>query len=254
MSGKLVLVGIGPGSIDCMTREVYAALGSANIVVGYSVYIELVKPFFPQKEYLSTPMKKEEERCRLALLKANSGNNVVFICGGDSGIYGLASLAYMIAYKEFKDVAIEVLPGVTAASAGASVLGAPLVTDFAVISLSDALTAWSTIEKRLRGASSADFCIVLYNPSSKKRFDYLKKACSVLLEVLPKNTVCGIVENISRDNENSVVCTLEELYNMRVNMFTTVFIGNSTTVNVNGKMITPRGYNYERSSALRGNN
>ena len=162
------------------------------------------------------------------------------ICSGDAGIYGMASPLLELA-DEF-GVEVEIIAGVTAASSGAALLGSPLTCDFAVISLSDLLTPMELIEKRLENASEADLCIVLYNPSSHRRSDYLKRACEIVMRHRSPQTVCGIVQNISRDGEHSRILTLAELSDTQVDMFTTVFIGNSATKNINGKMVTPRGY------------
>ena len=163
------------------------------------------------------------------------------VCSGDAGIYGMAGLICEIG-KDYPEIGIEVVPGITAASGGAAVLGAPLMHDFAVISLSDLLTPWELIEKRLDAAAEADFVICLYNPSSKKRSDYLEKACRIIMEHQSPDTVCGYVKNIGREGQTSQLLTLKELAVTKVDMFTTVYIGNSQTKVINGKMVTPRGY------------
>ena len=240
---KLIVAGIGAGSYDGLTVGVVKALENADLIVGYTVYCELVKPYFPDKEFLSTAMMREIERCRLALEHAASGKLTVMICSGDAGIYGMASPILELADEYGVD--IEIMPGVTAATSGAALLGSPITCDFAVISLSDLLTPMETIEKRLEGAAMADLCIVLYNPSSRKRADYLKHACSIVMKYRSPETVCGIARNIGRDGESSVVLTLAELAETPTDMFSTVFIGNSTTKNIDGRMVTPRGYKNE---------
>ena len=167
------------------------------------------------------------------------------VCSGDAGIYGLASLMYEIG-TDYPDVALEVIPGITAANSGAAVLGAPLNHDFCTISLSDLLTPWETIEKRLLAAAEGDFVIALYNPSSHKRKDYLARACEILLRVLEPERPCGYVENIGRDETKATVCRLDELKDAQVNMFTTVFIGDRGTEIIDGKLVTKRGYQIER--------
>lgn len=238
---KLYIVGIGPGGKEGMTYEAEAALRRSDCIVGYHVYTDLVKTDFPEKEYVTTPMTKEVDRCREALKNADSGKIVSLICSGDAGVYGMSGLVLQL-HEEYPAVEIQVVAGVTAALAGAAVLGAPLIHDFALISLSDLLTPWEKIEKRLILAAEADFVIVLYNPSSKKRHDYLRKACDLILQHQSPETVCGLVENIGREGERAKVLTLGELREETVNMFTTVFIGNSQTKNLDGKMVTPRGY------------
>ncbi|PXV95813.1 precorrin-3B C17-methyltransferase [Lachnotalea glycerini] len=238
---KLYVVGIGPGNYEQMTIEAYEALKDCDIIVGYTVYVELVKEHFSDKEFLTTPMTKEVERCELAFEKASQGNTTAMICSGDAGVYGMSGLILEIGQK-YENVEVNIISGVTAAMSGAGVLGAPLIHDFAVISLSDLLTPMEKIEKRLECAAMADFVICLYNPSSRKRSDYLRKACDIVLQHASKETVCGYVQNIGREGEHAVVLTLEQLRDSTVDMFTTVFIGNSQTKNINGKMVTPRGY------------
>ncbi len=238
---KVFVVGLGPGSIEKMTGEALATLEQCDVIAGYDVYIDLIKEQFGHKELLSTPMRKEVERCRLALAEAAKGKTVAMVCSGDAGVYGMAGLLYELA-EEFPPMEIQVVPGITAACSGAAVLGAPLIHDFAVISLSDLLTPWELIEKRLDAAGMADFAICLYNPSSKKRHDYLQKACDILLRHRSLDTVAGTVKNIGREQETATVMTLAELRDTQVDMFTTVFIGNSQTKNMAGKMVTPRGY------------
>ncbi|OYP01432.1 precorrin-3B C(17)-methyltransferase, partial [Lachnotalea glycerini] len=200
------------------------------MIVGYTVYVELVKEHFSDKEFLTTPMTKEVERCELAFEKASQGNTTAMICSGDAGVYGMSGLILEIGQK-YENVEVNIISGVTAAMSGAGVLGAPLIHDFAVISLSDLLTPMEKIEKRLECAAMADFVICLYNPSSRKRSDYLRKACDIVLQHASKETVCGYVQNIGREGEHAVVLTLEQLRDSTVDMFTTVFIGNSQTKN-----------------------
>lgn len=238
---KVVVVGIGPGGYEQMTVRAAKALEKCDIIVGYTVYVDLVREHYAEKEFLTTPMKQEVARCELAFEHANMGKTVAMICSGDAGVYGMSGLICQVG-ENFKDVEIEVIPGVTAALSGAAVLGAPLIHDFAVISLSDLLTPWEKIEARLRAAGTADFCISMYNPSSMKRHDYLQKACDILLESRNPATVCGTVQNIGREGECMNIYTLSELRDTKVDMFTTVFIGNSQTTVMNGRMVTPRGY------------
>ncbi len=239
--GKIMVVGIGPGSYEEMTIRAAEALKSCDTIVGYTVYVDLVRDHFPGKEFLTTPMTKEVDRCELAFALAAEGKTVAMICSGDAGVYGMSGLMLEIG-ERYPEIPVEVIPGVTAAVGGASVLGAPLIHDFAVISLSDLLTPWEKIEKRLSAAAEADFVICLYNPSSRKRYDYLQKACDRILAWRPGTTVCGLVRNIGREGEEHRVLTLAELRDTQVDMFTTVFIGNSQTKEVGGRMVTPRGY------------
>jgi precorrin-3B C17-methyltransferase len=186
-------------------------------------------------------MKKEVDRCKLAVRYALLGKTVSMVCSGDAGVYGMAGIMYEVAC-EYKGIEIIVVPGITAACSAAAVLGAPLIHDFSVISLSDLLTPWEKIEKRLLLASDADFVICLYNPQSKKRSDYLKRACEIMLVHKSPNTSCGFVKNIGRDGEKATLCRLDELGDQDVDMFTTVIIGNSQTKFIGDKLVTPRGY------------
>ena len=238
---KVYVIGMGPGAYEQMTVAAVEALKGCDVIVGYTVYVDLMKKYFPEKEFMTTPMRKEPERCRLAFEEAKKGRVTAMVCSGDSGIYGMAGLMYEIG-EEYPEVEIEVLPGVTAAMGGAAVLGAPLGHDCCMISLSDLLTPWELIKERLRCAAKADFVICLYNPSSRKRSTYLAKACEIMLEYKAEDTVCGIVKNIAREGETMQTLTLKELKETTVDMFSTVFIGNKQTKVIREKMVTPRGY------------
>ncbi len=240
---KLYVVGIGPGKYAGMTREAIQALEESDVIVGYTVYVDLVKDHFPDKTFLTTPMRREVERVELALAEAVKGQTVAMVCSGDPGVYGMSGLCEELAVK-YPDVTVKTVPGVSAVLSGAAILGAPLMHDFAVVSLSDLMTPWETIEKRLRAAAGADFVICLYNPSSHKRKDYLSRACDIILETASPGTVCGIARNIGREGESARVLTLAELRDTEVDMFSTVFIGNSQTKAIRGRMVTPRGYDH----------
>lgn len=242
MSGNLYVVGLGPGDESMLTGQARAALAASDVLCGYTVYVDLVKPLFPEKETYTTAMRGEMERCRWALETATAGKNVALVCSGDAGVYGMASPVLELA-KEYPDVRIEVVPGVTAALSGAAVLGAPLGHDFCVISLSDLLTPWSLIEKRLQCAALGDFALCLYNPASHRRKDHLQRAVDILLAAgKDAATPCATVRNIARPGQQAQFCTLEKLREAPVDMFTTVFVGSSSTVQQGAWMITPRGY------------
>lgn len=241
---KIYIVGIGPGEYESMTIKAQKVLKSCDLIIGYTVYINLVKDYFPDKEFLKTPMKKEADRCIMAFEEAEKGKNVAVICSGDAGIYGMTGLMYELS-ERYPGIEIESVSGVSAMISGAGIIGAPISHDFAVISLSDLLTPWDKIQRRLKCAAQGDFVICIYNPSSKKRNDYLEKACDILLQYKMEKTICAIAQNIGREGERTVIMTLKELKNTKVDMFTTVFIGNSQTKIVGGKMVTPRGYRYE---------
>lgn len=238
---QLYVVGIGPGAREKMTFEAEEILSGCDVIAGYTVYVQLLKNRFPKKEFLITGMTQERERCRLALQAAKTGKTTAMVCSGDAGVYGMAGILLEMG-EAFPEVDIEVIPGVSAALSGGALLGAPLGHDFAVISLSDLLTPWEKIKRRLQAAAMADFVICLYNPASRSRKDYLKKACEIVLSYQSPEIVCGYARNIGRDGETCGILTLEKLKGMQADMFTTVFIGNSMTRNINGKMVTPRGY------------
>lgn len=239
--GKVIVVGIGPGDYENMTIRADRALRSCDVIVGYHVYVDLVKERYPDKEYLTTPMTREAQRCQMALDAAMGGKTVAMVCSGDSGIYGMAALIYELR-GENPVPEIEVIPGLTAACSGGALLGAPLTHDFAVISLSDRLTPWEKIEKRLESAAQADLSMVLYNPASHSRPDHLRKACEILLRTLPEDRPCAIARNIGRAGEERQFLTLKALRDADADMFCTVFIGNAMTKMIGGNLVTPRGY------------
>lgn len=240
---KLVrLVGIGAGGAEGMTLEARAALEDCDLIVGYTEYVRLVGPLFPGKPTLATPMMREVERCRMALDRAQAGESVCMVCSGDSGVYGMASPMLELS-EEYPEVDVEVVAGVTAAQSGSAVLGAALSHDFACVSLSDLLTPWELIERRLKAVAEADFCLALYNPRSKRRADHLARAAQIMIDAgKGADTVCGWVRNIGREGQESGLTTLEGLKSLEADMFTTVYVGNARTRVVRGKMVTPRGY------------
>lgn len=238
---KLYVVGIGPGDYENMTVRADRVLRKCDVIVGYHVYVDLVKGQYPDKEYYTTPMTREVQRCQMALELAREGKTVAMICSGDSGIYGMAALIY-----ELRGAApvpeIEVVPGLTAACSGAALLGAPLTHDFTVVSLSDRLTPWEKIEQRLRCCAQSDLTLVLYNPVSRGRPDHLRRTCEILLEYLPEDRPCGICRNIGREEESVRILTLGELKDAQADMFCTIFVGNAMTTVIGENLITPRGY------------
>ncbi|MCR5590337.1 MAG: precorrin-3B C(17)-methyltransferase [Lachnospiraceae bacterium] len=238
---RIYVVGIGPGDESMMTHQAMDALRESDVIIGYRSYTDLVKERFPGKEIIESSMRQERERCRKCIELAAAGRTVALICSGDAGVYGMASpLIEEAAKRGYDDIVI--VPGVTAALSGAAMLGAPIGHDFCTISLSDLLTPWEIIEKRLRLAAEADFCIAIYNPASRGRADYLKRACDVLLELLPPDRVCGYAKNIGRSESSRMICTLSELAGIDAGMSVTVFVGNSMTYSDGKRMITPRGY------------
>lgn len=241
---KLYVVGIGPGDLKHMTCEAREALEAAEVVVGYRTYLDFIEPLLVGKEVISTGMTKEVERCREALRVVASGQPVALVSGGDAGIYGMAGLVLELVEKgEFGSPEIVVIPGVSALQSAAAVLGAPLMHDFAVISLSDLLTPWDTIEKRIAAAAAADFVVALYNPRSTGRVRQIERARELLLSDRPGNTPVGIVRNACREGEEKTVTTLDDMLSHEIDMFSIVIIGNSATfVDGSGRMVTPRGY------------
>ena len=240
--GRLFAVGIGPGDERYMTGEAVAAIEESEVVFGFGTYAKLLRERFPAKEYRVSGMGQEVLRCREALSYASEpGASACVISSGDAGIYGMTGLLYELS-ADFEDVEILTVPGISAVISGGAVLGAPCMNDFCVISLSDHLTPWDMIEKRLAAACDGDLVICIYNPMSKTRPDHLKKACDILLSGKDPETVCGWVKNIGREGTESRVLSLGDLRDEKLDMFTTVFVGNSQTVVIGGKMVTKRGY------------
>lgn len=247
MAKRLYVVGLGPGDQKYFTYQARAALEDAQVLCGYTVYVDLVKGLYPDKETYTTPMTREIERCRWALETAAAGKTTALVCSGDAGVYGMAGPVLQLA-PQWPEVDVEVVPGVTSALSGGALLGAPIGHDFCVISLSDLLTPWPAIENRLRRAAEGDFSIVLYNPASHKRPDYLRRACDILQNAgVSPNTVCGYVRNTGRAGEQAQILSLKELREADLDMFCTVFIGSSSTLADRGRMITPRGYEKKRT-------
>ncbi len=242
MNGKIYVVGMGPGGQDHITPKAMAAMQSSDIIAGYKTYIDLVKPFLGDKEFASSGMKKEVARCEEVLELAKTGKTVSLISSGDAGIYGMAGIMIEIVEAQNSDIEVEVIPGISASIASASLLGAPLMNDFATISLSDLLTPWEVIVKRLHAAGSGDFVVSLYNPRSKTRVKHLDTAIDILLEYQKPETPVGIVKHAMRELQEIQITTLGNLKNCDIDMFTTVIIGNSQTNVVNNKMVTTRGY------------
>lgn len=236
--GKLYVIGIGPGGLEHMTLKAKQAIEESNIVVGYNKYIDMIKPLVEDKELFSTGMRGEEARCRKALELSKENNTVALISTGDSGIYGMAGLILQMQ----EDESVEIIPGVTAASAAGSVIGAPLMHDNCNISLSDLMTPYDLIKKRVRNAADADMIISLYNPRSKGRPHYLREAIEIIKEYRELNTPVAVVRHALRDGQEYKLFTLENFDEEVVDMFSIVIVGNSQSFIKNGKFITPRGY------------
>lgn len=241
-SGRLHVVGFGPGGKDDMTFRAARVIENADVVTGYTAYVNLMRDIFPEKEFKATGMMKEIDRCRMAIQDAMSGKDVAMISSGDSGIYGMAGIIYQLAEEMDADIEIDCVPGITAASSSASILGAPLMHDFAVISLSDLMTPLDLIMKRVDRAAESDMIITLYNPKSKGRTEYLDQAKNIILKYRSSDTPVGVVRNAGRNDETHWITTLGELDDSKVDMFCMVIVGNSKTYVSNGRMITPRGY------------
>ncbi|MBQ7703369.1 MAG: precorrin-3B C(17)-methyltransferase [Firmicutes bacterium] len=241
---KIYVVGIGPGGQEYMTPQAAEAIKASDAVVGYTVYVKLIEHLTEGKEVVSTAMRGEVERARIALDMALEGKTVSFVSSGDAGVYGMAGLMREVA-EDHPEVEIVTVPGITAAMSGAAVLGAPLIHDFAVISLSDLLTPWELIEKRVEAAAEADFVICIYNPKSHKRREHLDRAVELIMKHRQADTPSGYVKNIGREGQESKILSLSELVgNDDIDMFTTVIVGNSQTRVINGELVTPRGYEY----------
>lgn len=240
----LSIVGIGPGDSAYRSAKANQALQDAELICGYQLYIDLIREEFVDKEFYTTGMTQERERCIYALEQAQSGKQVAMICSGDAGIYGMAGLLYELS-ADYPQVELLVVPGITAALAGAALLGSPLSNDFAVISLSDQLSPWEQIARRLDGAARADLVLCLYNPRSRQRPDNLRLACDIVLRHADPDTPCGIARQIGRADEGVLLMSLRQLRNYEADMFCTVFIGNSQTRQLGGKLVTLRGYRHD---------
>lgn len=237
----IYVIGIGPGDIDGLTLEALDALKQCEIISGYKVYVDLVKKFLPEKNFFVYPMKSEVERCLEALEFSRTGKKVALISSGDAGVYGMAGLMLEVAQGSGEE--IKNIPGVTAANSASAILGAPLMNDYVSISLSDLMTDWEIIEKRLVAACEGDFVICIYNPASRHRPKNFENACDVLLKYKSPETPCGYVRNIKRSEQSSGIMTLAQIKNFNaIDMLTTVIIGNSQTNILDGKLITSRGY------------
>ncbi len=242
-TGSLVVAGLGPGAIDLMAPRARTALEQAEIVVGYRTYLDLVRDCLnPNSEVISSSMMQEIDRCRKALELAAAGKRVVLVCGGDPGIYAMAGLVFELAKSMDSQVPIDIIPGIAALNSCAAILGAPLMHDFAAISLSDLMTPWKMIERRLEAVAPADFVVVIYNPKSKKRTDQIVRAREILLQHRSADTPVGIVSGATREHETVRLTTLGTMLDEEIGMQTTVIIGNSQTFVWREKMITPRGY------------
>jgi precorrin-3B C17-methyltransferase len=238
----IYVIGIGPGCRDLMTQEAISAMEDAEVIVGYKTYIKLVEDFIKDKEVVQNGMRKEVDRCQDAIDIAKTGKKVAVISSGDAGIYGMAGLILELITKQELDIPVKVVPGVTASIGAAAVLGAPIMHDFCHISLSDLLTPWEVIEKRLRLAAEADFVICLYNPRSKGRSEHLANAFKIMGEFKDGSTPVGIVKDVGREDQEKFICTFDTMDFERVDMTTMVIIGNKATYIHDDLMITPRGY------------
>ena len=242
--GEINVVGIGPGSLSDMTPRALQAIKDAEIIAGYNTYIELIKSLLTDKEVIGTAMMQEVKRCQLALDHAVTGKKVTVVSSGDSGIYGMAGLVLelLMKLKEEDRPKVNIIPGISAVSAAASLLGAPLMHDFAVLSLSDLMTPWDLIKKRADLVAQGDFVVALYNPKSKKRVNHIEEIREIMLRHKAPTTPVGIVHSATREEESVVISTLENFTKEEIDMFSLVIIGNSNTYVQDKTMITPRGY------------
>lgn len=241
-NGKVWVVGLGPGDINYITPEARYAIDAADIIIGYKTYVDLIKPLVEGKEVISNGMRREVERCEAALRLAEAGRRVALVSSGDPGIYGMAGILLEVRDQQRSEIDVEIIPGVTAVSAAAAALGAPLMHDFAIISLSDCLTDWAKIQKRLHCAGEGDFVIALYNPKSSQRVTHIQEAQEILLNYKNPNTPVGIVRSAKRGKEEVVITSLGEMLSYPIDMLTIVIIGNSNTYTMNNRIVTPRGY------------
>ncbi|EKZ4625858.1 precorrin-3B C(17)-methyltransferase [Listeria monocytogenes] len=238
----IYVIGIGPGDKRLMAGEALQAIEDAEVIVGYVTYIKLIKELIKDKEVVKTGMRREIDRCQEAVDIALTGKKVAVVSSGDAGIYGMAGLVLELAEKSNPDLEVKVIPGITASIGAAAVLGAPIMHDFCHISLSDLMTPWEVIEKRLTHAAMADFVVCFYNPRSKGRANHLANAFQKMMEYKSEDTVVGIVKDVGRKEERKIITTMRDIDYELVDMTTMVIVGNKETYVKNGKMITPRGY------------
>jgi precorrin-3B C17-methyltransferase len=237
--GKIYVVGIGPGLLEYLAPAGLKAIRESDVVVGYKLYLDIIKDIIDDKPTEFTGMTREVERCKRVIELAEEGKTVSLISSGDSGLYGMAGILLEMVSD---NISVEIIPGITASSAAASSLGAPIMHDYVTISLSDLLTDWDLIKKRLHCAGEGDFVVAIYNPKSKGRPDNINVAREILLKYKSEDTPVGIVRNAKRDGEEVKISTLGNMLNENIDMVTMVIVGNSKTYIKNGKMITPRGY------------
>ncbi|MED4878378.1 precorrin-3B C(17)-methyltransferase, partial [Anoxybacillus geothermalis] len=256
MGGKLLIVGFGPGSVDHMTKRAREAIEESDVIIGYKTYIELVRDLIAGKEIISTGMTEEVSRAQAAVKWAERGKTVAVISSGDAGLYGMAGLVYEVliekGWTKASPIEVEVIPGISAIHSCAALLGAPIMHDACTISLSDHLTPWELIEKRIDAAAAADFVIALYNPKSGRRTRQIVEAQRILLRHRSPETPVGLVKSAYRERQHIVLTDLAHMLDHEIGMLTTVIIGNSTTFVYDGLMITPRGYQrkYQLTAAV----
>ncbi|MEP9410140.1 MAG: precorrin-3B C(17)-methyltransferase [Candidatus Brocadia sp.] len=236
------MVGIGPGARNEISQRALDALKNSETIVGYKLYVDLIRDIIKNKQIIATAMRREVERVELAIQETLAGKTVSIISSGDPGVYGMAGLVLELISKKNIHFPVEIISGIPAANAAASVLGAPLTHDYAVISLSDLLTPWEIIERRVKCAAEADFVIVLYNPKSSQRYWQIEKTANIVLQHKPPSTLVGIVKEVSREDESVIITTLDKITSYPIDMTTVIIIGNSTTFQYRNYMITKRGY------------
>ncbi|WP_025716341.1 precorrin-3B C(17)-methyltransferase, partial [Paenibacillus sp. 1-18] len=244
--GKLLVIGFGPGDMEHITKRALDALSESEVIIGYNTYVDLIRPLLNGQEIVRTGMTEEVSRAQEAVRQAEMGKKVAVISSGDAGVYGMAGLVYEVlmqkGWRREDGVEVEVVPGISAIQSCASLLGAPVMHDACTISLSDHLTPWETIVKRVEAAASADFVIALYNPRSGRRTRQIVETQSILLRYRDPQTPVGLVKSAYRERQQVIVTTLEDMLNHDIGMLTTVIIGNSSTMVYDGLIVTPRGY------------
>ncbi|MDT3428915.1 precorrin-3B C17-methyltransferase [Paenibacillus forsythiae] len=250
--GKLLVIGLGPGAAEQITERARRAIGESEVIIGYNTYVDLIRNLLTTQEIVGSGMTEEVSRAQEAVRQAYLGRTVAVISSGDAGVYGMAGLIYEVlmekSWNPLEGVQVEVIPGISSINSCAALLGAPIMHDACTISLSDHLTPWDTIAKRVEAAASADFVIALYNPKSGRRTRQIAEAQRILLRHRSADTPVGLVTSAYRDRQRVVLATLADMLEHEIGMLTTAIVGNSSTVVYNGLMITPRGY--QRKYAL----